>query len=154
VALRQQGQYWYGDGPADVWDYFVWWTRNSPEPVKHWRQAVCKCGHTRFEVEFDEEEHYLLRRCTECHAEAVMFADEFADVPSAADAAEPDPMPLECLCGRDEFEVVGVTAPFMEAPNSAKWFYLGLRCTHCGCLGCYADWLPRYNDHVAFLAML
>ena len=29
-----------------------------------------------------------------------------------------------------------------------------LRCVHCGCLGCYADWAPRYDDHKAWLAML
>jgi hypothetical protein len=154
MALRQKGKYWYGDGPTDVWDYFVQWTRDSVEPVKHWRQAVCKCGHTVFEVDYDEEEAYLLRRCTRCGAEVVMFADEFADVPPPADPVTPNPDPLECICGRRQFEVVGVTAPFMEAPDSAKWFYLGLRCVHCGCLGCYADWIPRYNDHARFLSML
>lgn len=154
MALRQQGDHWYGDGPADVWDYFVWWTRDSAEPVNHWRQAVCPCGHARFEVEHDEDEQYLLRRCTGCDAEVVMFADEFADVPLPDDPTEPDPELIECVCARDEFEVVGVTAPFQASPGSAKWFYLGLRCVHCGCLGCYAEWIPRYNDQAAFLSML
>ena len=160
MALRQKGDYWYGDGPSDVWDYFVWWTRSSVEPVKHWKQAICRCGHTRFEVDYDEEEAYLLRRCTECGAEHEMFKEEeppFVPAPGEEELAEisdPDPEPVLCICGRDEFEVVGVTAPFQSDPDSAKWFYLGLRCVHCGCLGCYADWIPRYNDYKAFLAML
>ena len=71
-----------------------------------------------------------------------------------AEEGEPDPDPVECICGQGQFEILGITAPFMVAPNSAKWFYLGCRCIHCGCLGCYADWIPRYNDHQAFLALL
>jgi hypothetical protein len=163
VTLRQQGDYWYGDGPTDVWEYFVWYTRNSVEPVKHWRQALCGCGRAVFEVDRDEEECYYLRRCVECRAEHRIMGDEFADVApyvpgpgeeELEEKSEPDPEPVFCLCFGEEFEVVGVTAPFLEAPNSAKWFYLGLRCVECGCLGCYGNWIPRYLDHERFLSML
>jgi hypothetical protein len=156
MALRMKGDYWYGDGPTDVWDYFVQWTRESGEPVKHWKQAVCPCGSTVFQVDFDPDEQYLERYCTKCDVDVVMFADEFADAPDVAEPAQPNPDLLKCVCGRDEFEVVGVTAPFPDDPKgvSARTFHLGLRCVHCGCLGCYTSWHPRYNDHVAFLAML
>jgi hypothetical protein len=156
MALRKNGQYWYGDGPNDVWEYFVAWTKDSGEPVKHWKQAVCRCKNKVFQVDFDEEPQYLERYCTKCERDVVMFADEFADVPDDPDEEEPNPDLLECICGKDHFEVIGVTAPFTTDPddNSARTFYLGLRCVACGCLGCYTSWHPRYNDHKAFLALL
>jgi hypothetical protein len=67
---------------------------------------------------------------------------------------ECDPEPCVCLCEGEEFEVIGVTAPFQGGTDSAKWFYLGLRCVGCGCLGCYATWLERHNDYRVLLAML
>lgn len=150
LALRQDGEYWYGDGPEDIWDYFVWYTRNSVEPVKHWRQAMCPCGGATFIVEGDEGDGQYQRTCTSCEAEFVFFANEWsrrkqwnADLPI-----------MECVCTGDVFEVVGVTAPFLGETDSAKWFYLGMRCVECGCLGCYADWIPRYTDAAAYLDML
>lgn len=153
MVLRRKGDYWYGDGPTDVWDYFVRWTRDTVEPVNHWKQAVCKCGHTGFEVDYDPEAGYLLRRCTVCGAEHEMFRKR-ARRKGAGPGVRTDPDLIHCVCGRYEFEVLGMTAPFQSDANSARWFYLGLRCVHCGCLGCYADWTPRYRDHQAWLAML
>ncbi len=150
MALRQDGDYWYGDGPDDVWAYFVWFTRNSVEPVKHWRQAMCPCGSATFFVEGDEENDRYQRTCGACDAQVVMFAKEF----TRKKKWRTDLPQMECVCSAEEFEVVGVTAPFAGNPNSARWFYLGLRCVECGCLGCYADWIPRYNDAAAYLDML
>jgi hypothetical protein len=42
MALRHKGEYCYGESPSDIWDYFVWMSRNYPEPVNHWKQAICK----------------------------------------------------------------------------------------------------------------
>jgi hypothetical protein len=150
VALRHEGEYSYGDSATDVWDYFVWRMRNSPEPPKHWRQVVCPCGGGVFTVAGDEERGQYERTCTECETEVVMFEHEF----SRPKKPLPDLPLIECICYGEEFEVVGVTAPFMGEEVSAKWFYLGLRCVECGCLGCYADWIPRYTDAEAYLAML
>jgi hypothetical protein len=150
MALRRDGQYWFGTSVEDVWDYFVMIKRDSPEPPKHWQQAVCPCGNATFLVEGDEEEGQHQRCCVACDAQTVFFAKEW----SKPKKWRNDLPEYECLCGAGEFEVVGVTAPFMGDDHSAKWFYLGLRCIECGCLGCYADWIPRYNDALAYLAML
>ena len=173
MALRQKGDYWYGDGPADVWDYFVWWTRDALDKVAHRKQAVCSCGHRVFMLLLDEEHMVAERVCVECDAEHRMLDDamlEDGEHPSIAvqegrvgdDALDEETQPEEecdpeeflCICGCDEFEIVGVTAPFPENPDSAKWFYLGVRCVECGCLGCCAEWLVRYNDHKELLALL
>jgi len=150
VALRHEGEYSYGDSATDVWEYFVWRDRNSPEPVRHWRHVVCPCGSGAFVVEYDGDTQYLERECVSCETCTVMFEHEFDEPKEGSD----DTDVLECLCGGAVFEVVGVTAPFMGDTVSAKWFYLGLRCVACGCLGCYADWIPRYNDAEAYLAMM
>jgi hypothetical protein len=150
MALRHEGDYGFGDGPDDVWAYFVWRGRDSPEPVRHWRQAVCPCGSVAFLVQGDEEEGQYQRTCTACDARMVFFAKEWSRRKKWSD----DLPPLECLCGGEVFEVVGVTAPFVGDEVSAKWFYLGLRCVECGCLGEYASWIARYTDAVAYLAMM
>ncbi|MCI0703186.1 MAG: hypothetical protein L0241_19070 [Planctomycetia bacterium] len=149
MALRRQGDYWYGETPTDVWEYFVWWTRNSCEPVKHWRQAVCECGSGVFELLMSAEEGFHERTCVECGAVHQMLREGARPRKSPEDAG-----PAVCICNHDEFEIVGVTAPFQGDLHSAKWFYLGLRCIHCGCLGCYDDWIPRYLDYKLYLAML
>ena len=162
MALQQRGKNWYGDGPDDVWAYFVWWTRDSVEPVKHWKQAVCQCGNVVFEVMLDEDAGFAERHCTRCKAahrmlhegEQTTCADPEVDEELRRAEAECDPEVCVCLCEGEEFEVVGVTAPFQGDSDSAKWFYLGLRCVDCGCLGSYASWLERYNDNRALLAML
>ena len=150
MALRRKGEYWYGDSAADVWEYFVRINRDSPEPPKHWRQVVCPCGNAAFVVEGVDGETQFQRTCTACDARVVMFAKDYSRRKKWR-----DDLPLiECVCYGEEFEVVGVTAPFMGDEVSAKWFYLGMRCVACGCLGCYADWIPRYTDADAYLAML
>ena len=149
LALRHEGEYSYGDGPADIWEYFVWYTRNSVEPVKHWRQAMCRCGGATFNVAGNEECGQYQRTYTSCDDEFIFFANEW----TKPKQLRTDIPIMECICFGEEFEVVGVTAPSGN-PNSAWWFYLGMRCVECGCLGCYADWTPRYNDAVAYLDML
>ena len=150
MALRHEGEYCYGDSSTDVWDYFVWRMRNSPEPVRHWRQAVCPCGCAVFVVEGDEDGPGYRRTCVECETDVVMFEREWSKPKKL-----PSDLPvMECVCSGEEFEVVGATAPFMGDAVSAKWFYLGLRCVGCGCLGEYASWIPRYDDAEAYLAML
>jgi hypothetical protein len=162
VALQQRGTYWYGDGPEDVWGYFVQQTRNDTEPANHWKQAVCPCGGTAFRVNLDEEAGFAERVCTACQARHRMLdegkqppcGDPEVDEALRQAEEECDPEPCVCLCEQEEFEVVGVTSPFQAGADSAKWFYLGLRCVDCGCLGCYASWLERHNDYRALLAML
>lgn len=150
MALKKKGNYWYGDSVDDVWRYFVWYTRESPEQVKHCRQAVCKCGGTVFVVAGGEEEQ-LQRTCVACETEVVFFAKERSRRPKP----RPDLPLIECICYGEEFEVVGVTKPFgCRSPTTAHTFYLGMRCVECGCLGEYASWHPRYNDAEAYLDML
>jgi hypothetical protein len=155
MALRQAGEYWYGDGPTDVWDYFRKERSHPAAPVTHWKLAKCVCGSEVFQVNLDADEDFLERFCTRCDAEVVMFADEFADASGLVREAEPNPELVECVCEQDEFEVVGVTAAFSNlSPDSARTFYLGLRCVNCGCLGEYHSCHPRYNDAALFLSML
>jgi hypothetical protein len=163
VVLRQKGDHWYGDGPTDVWEYFVLHTRENEEPVNHWKQVVCECGHAVFEVDRDDEEGCFLRRCVNCGSEHEFLAGAYPDAEGfvtapgeeeLAEVRERDSYLTQCICEGGQFEVVGVTAPFCGFPDSARWFYLGLRCVGCGCLGCYGDKMPRYNDRALLLRLL
>jgi hypothetical protein len=155
MALRRKGQYWYGETPSDVWDYFVQWTRDKPfvDEVTHWKQAVCPCGNATFNLFLHEGAGIALRVCGECGAEYRML--DHPDDARMRGGEEPDPPEFLCICECDEFEVIGVTAPFHPArPDTAKWFYLGVRCTECGCLGCCYESLERYLNSRQLLELV
>jgi hypothetical protein len=164
MALHQKGKYWYGDGPADVWAYFVQWTRDTPfvDVVTHWKQAICSCGHPVFNLFVDEDSQIADRVCAECDAvHRILYdptdftGDPEVDQRNQQQAEARNPPEFLCICGLDEFEVYGVTSPFSDRPGSAKWFYLGVRCVGCGCLGrCTDPWLERYTDATRLLALL
>jgi hypothetical protein len=155
MALEERGDYVYGSGPEDVWAWCVRRNRRGGRvPVTHWKQAVCRCGHKAFRVVLsDEDGAFAERTCVQCGHSHEMLKDE-APLPEGYE----DDYEFEecvCVCGGEEFEVVGVTAPFSKRnPDSADWFYLGLRCVGCGCLGVYAYWQERYNDYEELLALL
>jgi hypothetical protein len=162
MALRRRGEYWYGDGPKDVWKYFVRRDGDCDEPVRHWKQAVCKCGHTGFAVvllfEDDPDDpderaqpQLATRTCVQCGAAHDLLVSE--DMEGLKEEMEYS-QECVCFCDGEEYEVIGVTAPRKGSPESAQWFFLGLRCVGCGCLGCYASWLERYNDYRELLALL
>ena len=162
MPLRQDGDYWYGDGPEDVWDYFVLY-HGTTDPVGNWKQAVCGCGSTCFNILLDRDGEDAERICMVCgHLHRIL--DDPHMLRSSGDPqldeelrmAETESVSSECLCicELDEFEVVGVTSPIPGKPVSANWFYLGLRCVACGCLGCYAEWHERHDDHEQLLALL
>src|SRR5262249_59496861 len=119
----------------------------------HGKQAVRHGGTAPSNLFLQEEGGIGLRVGGECGAEYGML-----DPPDDArlrGGEEPDPPEFLCICECDEFEVIGVTAPFHPArPDTAKWFYLGVRCTECGCLGCCYESLERYLDYRQLLELV
>jgi hypothetical protein len=164
MALKVRGDYYYGSGPRDVWAYCVRRNRNvGMTPVTHWRQAVCtassgrprrRCGHKVFRVVLSEEDGaFAQRTCVKCGHAHEMLKDD-TPLPEGYDD-DFEPVDCVCVCEGTEFQVVGVTAPRdRRRPDTADWFYLGLRCVRCGCVGTYAYWQERYNDYKALLAKL
>jgi hypothetical protein len=145
LALKQRGQYWYGSNGDDVWAYFQWWTRQ--DPATHHRQAICACGSAVFRVDHENDDDGPARTCLACSRHHVMLrANQVFDW----DDAEP----YECLCEGHEFEVYGITVPYSDDPDSADWFYLGMRCVKCGCLGCYKELHVRASDYREELDLL
>src|SRR5262249_47521384 len=147
MTLEARGKYLYGTGPRDVWSLCVRRNRKvGMTPVTHWKQAVCtassgrprrRCGHKVFRVVLSEEDGaFAQRTCVKCGHAHEMLAE---DPPLLEDDEAMELVECVCICGKAEFEVVGVTAPRDQRhPNTADWFYLGLRCVGCGCLGVYA----------------
>src|SRR5262245_240548 len=137
--LTKKGKYWYGTCGKDIWFALV---HDTDGAVFDYRFAVCDCGHTVFTVYLDEDAGYVRRICVKCEKEHVMI-----DSAETADAA--DDWACECLCQCREFEVMGAVSRFFDDPedqptNDARTFYLGLRCVHCGCTGCYGEWNVRW----------
>jgi hypothetical protein len=56
--------------------------------------------------------------------------------------AEEGAEPYSCVdCASQEANVLVGFARYDEAPelDAVKWFYVGVRCAHCGILGCFND---------------
>ena len=164
MVLELRGKYYYGSCPRDVWAHCILRNRKvGMTPVTHWKTAVCegrskrsrrRCGHKVFRVVLSEEDGaFAQRTCVKCGDAREILKDD-SPLPEGYD----DDLELEdciCVCKGREFEVVGVTAPRdRRQPDTADWFYLGLRCVCCGCIGIYAYWQERYNDYKALLAKL
>lgn len=49
----------------------------------------------------------------------------------------------QCPCGGETFNAAGGFA--VREDGEIRWFYLGLRCTLDGVLGCYTDWRIDYG---------
>jgi hypothetical protein len=156
-VLEERGDYFYGSGPEDVWDYCVRGNKRvGAMPVTHWKQAVCICGHKVFHVILSEEDGaFAERTCVRCGTEHEILKDDTSLPEGYGQDEEDELVDCVCACEGTEYEVVGVTAPAdPRRPDSADWFYLGLRCVRCGCLGIYAYWQERYNDSRKLLEKL
>jgi hypothetical protein len=138
--LHKEGAYYYGTCGKDIWAALEIFTAGD-FPVFAYRFAVCVCGQTIFNVWLDEEAGYVVRVCVKCGHDHVMI-----DSQETADQADDDK--CECLCGGEEFEVMGAVSPFFDNdPDGARTFYLGLRCVECGCTGCYGSWNVRWANY-------
>jgi hypothetical protein len=144
MALKQRGEYWYGDSHEDLRTELLRYSRESGYPVHHFADAVCTCGGRVFAVQYDEDEGVAVRTCAACKKEhAIGDSEEYLEAAELEGA--------ECLCEEREFEVtVGVS--LYEGSEDVRWLYLGCRCVKCGLLGCYADWKNEYNGYQALLA--
>jgi len=136
MSIDTSGDWWKGTEATDIESYLVDFTAQQ-YPVDVVRVASCSCGGQLFRVEVDDEHGAAKRTCTSCGKDH--FVCDSADYWKEA---EPDE--CACPCGG---EIMNLAVGFALYPDNGevKWLYLGLRCTACGVLGCYADWKIAYE---------
>lgn len=132
MALRKEGDYYYGKTPTDLLEAMTRYAKVAGLPPIGWLAYIeCTCGSDVFEVDFDEPYRLASRYCVGCEKETIM---------SGTSWTEGNATPAMCLCYGDAFQVLVGIALNRSNPERGVWFYLGGRCIECGCMGCYADW--------------
>lgn len=92
----------------------------------------------------NEEEGVAARICTACKDEhGIGDSDEYFDEVESVDE-------MQCVCGSDEFQITAGVSLYQDS-DDVRWFYLGLYCQKCHCLGCYGDWK---NEFIGYKKLL
>ncbi|MFN3653602.1 MAG: hypothetical protein ACK47B_28825 [Armatimonadota bacterium] len=144
MALRQRGEYSYGDAQADIRTYLLEYSDANAYVAEHFADAKCNCSGGRFRLLVDENVGAAVRICAVCRHEHPIGDSE--DYLEEADLEE-----AECLCGTEEFEITVGVALYRESED-VKWLYLGLRCPKCRLVGCYGDWKNEYENYRELLS--
>src|SRR5258708_1727350 len=103
MALVKRGDYWYGDGQADVRTELLRYSKLNAYVAHHFADAVCQCGGRVFRLRLDDIQGAAVRLCVACK-------DEHPIGDSAGYLEGANLESRQCLCGRDGFEItVGVS---------------------------------------------
>jgi len=144
MSIIKKGKYYYGEDHNDLNEVLYDFSKTVGYLIDHFKTAKCLCGNNTFRVLLNEEEGVARRVCWKCNNEHdIADSEDFIDEVETLDE-------LECLCEEGEFRItVGVS--LYENSEDVKWFYLGLYCPNCNCLGCYGDWKNEYIGYKELL---
>jgi hypothetical protein len=138
MPIDTSGEWWVGSERADIQEFLASYTRSEDSyPSTVYRSIVCPCGSDRFRLE--RARSVVRRTCPACGART--FVCRKADDWDEAAAVEA-PEPCACVeCNSAEVNVIVGFALYDDHPeiDAVKWFYVGVRCSHCGVLGCFSD---------------
>jgi hypothetical protein len=135
MSIDRSGEYWTGNGAADLDEYLSVLTADSC-PADRIVHARCACGHDRFQLMVDADEGCARRACTSCGRPHFICDSE-------ENWSDADPKETVCPCGGKAFEIaVGFSH---RGDGVVKWITIGNRCTNCGVLGAAVDWKIDYS---------
>ena len=144
MTLTQKQGYWYGENHADIEAELARYSKKNGYEINHFKNAICKCGNDGFNIVMNDDEGVAARICTKCNSEhGIGDSDDFIDeVDSVWES--------ECICGEKIFKVTAGVSLYQNSED-VRWFYLGLLCTKCMCVGCYGDWKNEYIGYKELL---
>ncbi|MGE0404996.1 MAG: hypothetical protein AB7O65_01760 [Candidatus Korobacteraceae bacterium] len=132
--IDTSGEWWIGSEPQDVKNFLEAYAPDGYK-VHEFRLARCECGSLSFFLWADDDEGTAKRTCTVCGlSHFICDSEEFWD------GSQPEE--LVCVCGSKSANV-GVGFSLYE-DGEVRWLYVGVRCTSCGVLGCFAGWKVAY----------
>jgi len=138
VAIDDSGDWWIGSEAGDIWPYLRAYTESEAAyRATAYRAVRCACGGDRFRVERTRD--IVRRECVACGAR--QFTCRSAEDWDEAIEDEGAEEHLCVECGGNEVNIGVGFAGYPESPDldAVKWFYVGVRCTSCGVLGCFGD---------------
>jgi hypothetical protein len=144
MAIDKSGKWWWGDGPQDLRDYLVAYSEDNCLATE-FRLAMCACGSLVFSSEIDAHEGVARRKCVGCGIEHFL-----CDSQEVWDDASPKPWKCGTRCKSREANIC-IGFALRDDHQDIRWVYLGMRCTKCGVLGCYAEWKIDYSPSLHLL---
>jgi hypothetical protein len=130
MAINKSGKWWKGCNENDIKQYLEEYSEDGYR-IHEFRLAKCKCGSTEFRVKFDNNGGVAKRKCKRCNTERYICDSEehWEDSEIAS---------FKCIeCGS---KISNVGAGFsLYDDGEIFWWYLGVRCSKCGVLGCLFD---------------
>jgi len=96
--------------------------------------ARCSCGSDTFYLDADDSQGVAKRTCSRCSREHfICDSEKFW--------AGASPERCKCIeCDSDEMNVGVGFSLYEDSQGGIRWLYVGVRCTRCGILGCFAGW--------------
>lgn len=139
MAIRERGEFWYGDAAADIREVLAR-TCGGGDTLTVFEEAVCDCGGRVFSLTVDEDYAEVTWACRACDA-LYLFHTSGTDGYFEGDpAAEHE----DCGCPCNERETasfeIAVGAVLYDDGQDVRWVYIGCRCISCGLTALYADW--------------
>ena len=139
MSIVTSGKWWVGSEPADVREFLSAYSEDS-YLIDQYRQSKCGCGSLRFQLEADDNEGVARRTCAKCGKQHfICDSEEFW--------ADADPQHWACIeCDSTTCNIGVGFAQYPDSATSIKWIYIGVRCSDCGILGCFAGWKVGQDD--------
>jgi hypothetical protein len=138
MTVDTSGKWWTGTDPDDVREFLVAYSEDA-YVVDEFGLARCACGSIDFHLWADDDEGAAKRRCARCASE--QFVCDSAEYWSDA-----KPEQWRCIECDGDVTNVGVGFSLYADSRDVRWLYVGVRCTSCGILGCFAGWKVGYVD--------
>jgi hypothetical protein len=133
MTIDTSGKWWVGHEPGDIEPYLKEFKPEGYE-IHAFRPGQCACGCLAFELEYDVDEGVARRSCVQCN-EAQFICD------SEVYWTDTQPKRHECVECRSRACNYGVGfSLFADSSSDVRWASIGVRCAHCGVLGCVVDW--------------
>ena len=139
MALRQRGQYMYGDSASDIREMLAH-PYHAALACTHFADVVCECGCGVFDLWIDDDYQEADFPCLGCDRNYLFHLTDNDD------HYEGDPKSdttfRACPCDGDpncRLEIV-VGVCLEEGSDIPRQVSIGCRCVKCGLTGSYADW--------------
>ena len=137
MAIDTTGKWWIGSEPTDIQGFLEAYTEEE-YPATEFRLAKCSCGSIDFNLEADDAEGCAKRTCTKCGAEDfICDSEEYYE--------DADPEKWKCVECKSKSTNVGAGFSLYDDKSAVRWLYVGVRCSKCGILGCFAGWKVAYE---------
>lgn len=143
MTIETTGKWWVGSEPADIKGFLEAYTEEE-YPATEFRLAKCSCGSIDFSLEADDSEGCAKRACVKCGTDHfICDSEEYWE--------DAEPEKWKCVECKSKATNIGVGFSLYNDKKAIRWLYVGVRCSNCGVLGCFAGWKVGYEPSLQLM---